>query len=179
MATTTSSPSRLHLCVVSVDRLLEKDSSPLLNPVLHPEAAESLLRQADEFPPRHGYQLALQVPAADRDRLTEVRAGLRNWALDQAQCLTQELRAKLRKGSRALILALVVVAALFVLIEWLQAFGQGHLYRLFGESLIIIAWVSLWVPVETLLVEPVLLRQRRRLFQALARADINLDIRSE
>jgi hypothetical protein len=173
------SPARLFLPIVSVDRFLEKDSSPILAPGLHPEAAENLLRQADDFSPAGGYEIVLQVPAGDAGRIQEVREGLRNWSRNQAQLVSQEVQSKIRKGSKALAVALVVVAMLYLFVEWLQAFGSGHLYRLFGESLIIIAWVSLWVPVETLLVEPIHLRQRRRLFLAISSATVLLEPRGQ
>jgi hypothetical protein len=167
-------PARLTLHLVSLDRFLEKESSPLLDPGIHPEAADDLLRQADDHPARHGYEIILQVPESDLPRLEEARTALQTWATHRAQIAQQEVRGKIRKGSKAFTLALFIVALLFFIVEWLQAFGQGHLYRLFGESLIIIAWVSLWVPLETLLVEPLHLRHRRRLFQALATARISV-----
>lgn len=177
MSNTSCTPAVLFLPIVSVDRFLEKDSSPILEPGLHPEAAESLLRQADDSSPKHGYEIVLEVPADDEGRLAEVVKGVKNWSLNQAQVVTQKTQGKIRKGSKALAVGLVFVAGLFVLVEWLQAFGNGHLYRLFGESLIIIAWVSLWVPVETLLVEPIHLRRRKQLFLAIAKADIRLKVR--
>jgi hypothetical protein len=167
-------PARLTLALVSLDRFLEKEFSPLLDPGIHPEAAEDIQRQADDHSSKGGYEIILQVPEADRARLDEARLAISTWATHRAQIAQQEVRGKLRKGSKTFALALVVVAGLFLLVEWLQAFGQGHLYRLFGESLIIIAWVSLWVPLETLLVEPLHLRHKRRLFQALAAAKVSL-----
>ena len=169
-------PSSLLLPVSSVDRLLDKDSRPLTFPGLHPEAADHLLRQADDFPPERGYEVTLQVPPEDAERLAEVREGLQHWARNQAQQTDQELRRKFRQGTKSLILALAVVAGLIILVEWLEAFGHGHLYRLFGESLVIIAWVTLWLPVETLLIDPISLRRRRALLQALSRAEVRLEI---
>jgi hypothetical protein len=177
MPTHPPAPARLFLPILSVDRLLDKDSSPIALPGLHPDVAQSLIRLADDHPPRRGYEIVLQVPAGDMPRLEEVRKGLQNWSLGQAHQVRQEVRAKLSKGSKAFFVAIVVVAALFVLIEWLQAFGTGRLSRLFGESLVIIAWVSLWVPVETLLVEPIALRRRRILFEALANASVKFECR--
>jgi hypothetical protein len=173
------SPARLDLAIVSVNRLLEVESSPLVHPGLHPEAAEALLRQADDFSPKRGYLVCLQTPEDDQHRLAEVKRGLQIWAHEQSRRISQEIRSKIRKGGRALSMALVVVALLYVLVEWLQAFGDGYLYRIFGESLIIIAWVTLWVPAETLLIEPLNLRHQRRIFQALARAEVRLETRSE
>ena len=174
MSQNSSAPARLTLAITSVDRLIETDSSPLMTPGLHPEAAEVLLRQADDFSPKRGYEIVLEVPSGDMERLEEVREGVQVWAEEQVRRVTQEMRGKVRKGSRALVVAMAVVALLFVLVEWMQAFGSGHLYRIFGESLIIIAWVSLWVPAETLLIEPIHLRHRRRLFAALASSKISL-----
>ena len=177
MPASPSQPARLFLSISCVDRLLQKGDSPLTCPGVHPEAAESLLRQADDFSHQQGYHIDLEVPAEDEHRLDEVRIGLQNWSHDRATLVTQDLRQRYRRGTKGLLLALLVVAALVIVVEWLEAFGQGRLYRLFGESLVIIAWVTLWLPVETLLMEPIALRRQRQIFQALSQASVRFTLR--
>jgi len=171
-------PARLFLRIVSIDLFLEKESSPILEPGLHPEAAASLLRLADDFEPKHGYEIVLEVPPEDLGRIEEVREGLRNWSKNQAKIASQDIRSTVRKYAKAMTAALLIVAVLLVIVEWFKVLGQGRLYNIFGESIIIIAWVALWVPVEALLVEPIHLRRRRRIFNAIAGADLQLQQRN-
>jgi hypothetical protein len=171
-------PAPLFLRVTCIDLFLEKASSPILEPGLHPESAESLLRLADDFDPRNGYEIVLEVPAEDMDRGEEVRVGVQNWSKNQAKQVSQNIRSTIRKSVKAVSLALLLVAGLLVMVEWLKLLGEGRLYTLFGESVIIIAWVSLWVPVETLLVEPIHLRRRKHMFNAISRANLRLEQRN-
>jgi len=172
-----NTPATLFLRIVSIDLFLEKASSPILEPGLHPESAASLLRLADDYEPEHGYEIVLEVPPDDMGRSDEVLDGLRNWSKNQAKLVSQDIRSTIRKNAKVMVVALLIVAVLLVIVEWFKVLGKGRLYNIFGESIVIIAWVSLWVPVEALLVEPIHLRRRRRLFNAIASAALRLEQR--
>ena len=144
----------------------------MLLPKIHSEVAEHLILEAEEKGSQQLYQIVFLVPEEDLGRSDEIAFAVRTFFAERAKLAEHALREKIRVGGKALLLSVLVVAALFVLVEWMQAFGQGHLYRLFGESLIIIAWVTMWIPAETLLIEPFPLRARRKLLLALACAEV-------
>ena len=177
MTDSPSSRRRLEFPIRSVDELLAAESSPMLLPRIHSEVAEHILLEAGEHHPGKEFEIVFSVPAAEVSRLPEVRRAVRTFFEERARLSDQEYREKIRLGIKLLAVAMFLVALLVLLVEWLQAFGQGRLHRLFGESLVIIAWVTLWAPAELLIVEPFFLRRRRKLLLALSRADVSLDAR--
>ena len=52
-----------------------------------------------------------------------------------------------------LLIALLAVATLVMFLEWLEVFGQERIYNHLREGLTIIGWVTLWNPIELLLVD--------------------------
>lgn len=164
----------IRLQVRSVDCLLDVEGSPLIGPRIHPEVAQTLYHDAEEFGGKNRFRIEVGVPPTETSRISEVTLAIHTHFHTQERDASSELRETFSNGRISLFFAMLVVAALVIISEWMQAFGQGRLYTLLGESLIIIAWVTLWMPADMLLFSHLPIRRRRNIARALSRAEIIL-----
>jgi len=167
-------PARISLAISSVDGLLDAAGSPVIQPHIHPDASAWILDEAREHPTKAGYLLEVCVPTADLARSEEVESAIQSFFQSQAQCADREFREVLGKGLASLVRAILVVAGLVILAEFLQSLGTGRFYELLGESLVIIGWVTLWAPLDLLLFERHRIRRRRNTAQRLSTAKVTL-----
>lgn len=166
-------PATLTLPVRSLARLLDDGGSPLVRPRIHPDAAAALLDAAADHPADAGYRIEVRAPA-DPSMAGDVGAAVRSHFEIEAGHVARELEDVIRQGVKSLLIAMFIVAALFAAVEWLHALGERRFQRLLIESLIIISWVTLWIPVESLLFQNFSLRRRRKVLRALARAEVEV-----
>ncbi len=164
--TNSRQPAVIRLPVRSVDSLLDVGGSPILGPRIHPEAAHAIFFDAKEVR-RNLFQIEIAAPRGDLGRSSEVESAVRNHFLTQERDLTTELQTAMRRGFLSLLFAMLVVALMVVLSEWLQTLGTGRIFSLLGESLVIVGWVTLWIPAETLIFEQFAIREKRNLARAL------------
>jgi len=167
----------LTLEIRSVDDLLDVEGSPLVGPRIHPEAARSLRAQASECPRRLPFCIAVKVPQADLPREAEVQAAIRLHFQEESAEAREELRTIGYKGRWSFFLALAVVALLITVSEAVLRLGEGRFVTVLSESLIIIAWVSLWGPADTLFFSRFPVWRRRNLSRSLAEARVKLHAR--
>lgn len=167
-------PVDLRLPVRSLEALLDNSGSPVLREHVHPDAAEALYDEAAEHSPRHGYRVIVSAPF-DPAAAAAVPAAVRAHFAAKVAGTRRELQGLFQRGLKSLGFAIVVVAALFLLQEFLLQSGDGTFRRMLGQSLIIISWVMLWIPLEALLFSPLPLRRRRRVLEALSRAEVTVE----
>lgn len=164
----------LVLDVRSVDRMLDIGGSPLSGPGLHPEVARALGSQAAECPKRASYRIEVRVPESDLSRTDEVRRAVRAHFRDEYSEALTELRDINTKGRWSFLLAFAVVAVLVFASEAVLSLGQTRFVTIVSESLIIVAWVALWGPAETLLFSGFPARRKRDLALAVSEAPVVL-----
>lgn len=164
----------LHLSVRSVDRLLDIDASPLAEPGIHPDVARAIRAEAAEHPRRSRFCIAVTVPAADLDRQSEVETAIQTHFREELAKYREELRTIAYKGRRTFAVALLAVGLLIAISEAVLLLGDGRLFSVLSESLIIVAWVSLWGPAETLLFARFPVLRQRDLANSLAIARVEL-----
>jgi len=161
------------LPVVTVDRLLDAEASPLLAPRIHAEAADYLMQKA-KAAKCDQISIDVQVPEEDLSRSHDVEEAIRSHFVAQVNESDRELSETLKHGRLIFLIALLVVAMVVVVSEWLQTLGSGRVFNLLGESLIIIGWVTLWTPAEMLLFDQLPIRRKRKLARVIAEAKIRL-----
>lgn len=162
----------LRLAVRSVDRLLDIDSSPLAGPGIHPEVARAIRAEAAEHPRRSRFRIEVAVPAADLGRQPEVETAIQTHFREELAECREELRSIAHKGRWTFALALLAVGLLIAVSEAVLLLGDSRLFTILSESLIIVAWVSLWGPAETLLFARFPVLRQRDLANALATARV-------
>lgn len=166
------SAATLSIPVSSLETLLDEHGSPLRLPRLHPDVSHHIFEKAAESPAKNGYRIEISAPGTPA--ASKVPEAIRSHFAEKARQADCALADHVRKGIKALLISLLVVAALFAGAESLHAMGERRLYRLLSESLIIIAWVTLWIPVESLLFENLSLRRKRDRLRALSGADVRI-----
>ena len=116
--------------------------------------------------------LLLQDRVAQLTR--EVEQAICSHFTSMAERTRRELRGEFRRGLKSLGFAALVVALLFLVQELLALSGDGRLHRMLAQSLIVISWVMLWIPLEALLFAPMNLRRRRKVLEKLGRARVSV-----
>lgn len=162
----------LSLPVRSLEMLLDEEGSPLRLPRIHPDASHHLIEQSKESAAQNGYRIEIRAP--ETSAAAKVPEAVRAHFTEKARQADSALADHVRKGVKALAISVLVVAALFAGAESLHAMGERRLYRLLSESLIIIAWVTMWIPVESLLFENLSLRRKRNRLRALSKAEVKV-----
>jgi hypothetical protein len=161
----------LRLEVRSVDELLDAAGSPLLGPRIHPEVARAIHAQAAGHPRGTRFRIEVVTPAGDSSRGAEVEAAIRTHFREEADDAEKELHELAHKGRWSFLIAILVVALFIGLSEAVLRLGEGRVVTVLSESLIIVAWVTLWGPAETLLFARFPVRRQRDLARSLAEAD--------
>lgn len=174
MKSTDASAITLPVAVRSVDELLDPGGSPLLGPRIHPDVADAI-RSLAEREPRHAhFVIEITVPAGEVSRAGEVEQNVRHYFQEQESRAAEELRELRRKGLWSVFVALLIVTVFIGLSEAVMRLGEGRMVRVLSESLIIISWVTLWGPAETLLFARFPIQRQRHLSHALSLAPVNL-----
>lgn len=169
-----SRTASLKVSVRSVDRLLDIDTSPLVGPGIHPEVARAIRAQGTEFPRGSQFEIEVVVPKDDLHRQKEVETAIRTHFEEELAELRDELKSIAYKGRWTFVLAMVAVALMISLSELVLLLGEGRLFSVLSESLVIIAWVSLWGPSENLLFARFPVIRQRNLARSLASASVSL-----
>ena len=141
----------IRLPVRSMDELLDRCGSPLLTPRIYPEVARALRHAASGAPRRAEFRVTFEVPESDLARTGEVADTKRTHFAEEKADAIDELRSTTDKGLRGFLLAVLVVAVLILAAEAISQFAGRLIAGIISESLIILAWVTLWSPSETLL----------------------------
>jgi phosphoserine phosphatase len=157
----------------SLARLVDDVSSPLLGARIHPDAAELLEARAMENGPAEGYVVRIATANPDLPA-EEVAAALRSHFAAETEQAERVHREHRRNGLKTLAVSLLVVAALLAGAESLHALGELRVYRLLSESLVIIAWVTMWIPVESLIFGSLSRRRRLARLRGLSRSQVEI-----
>ena len=160
--------------VRSVDALLDEDGSPLVEPRIHPEVAESIWKEALLQRRRPHFAIELTVPNGEPNPQSAVTDAVHFHFAQRAAESAEELRDVYREGWRCLGIGLIVAVLLLLASEGLVYIDSTRISQLLSESMIILAWVALWHPAELLLYAHFPVRHQLRTAQALARADVRL-----
>lgn len=165
---------KITLGVRSVECLLDVEGSPLVLPRVHPDVAHWIFEEASELPRHATPEIEISVPSADLGKQKEVEQAVHSHFQFQARDAGIDLRETLNKGWLSLLVALLLVLALILFGEFMERFGDGRLNVLLRESLVIIGWVTLWHPMETLIFQHFPIRKKRNISQKLSRAPVRL-----
>lgn len=166
--------TKIKLEVHSVEQLLDKNGSPIVEKRIHPEVAKVIWEEAQEEPYSERFVIEVTVPEADVTRSAEVGEAIRYhyfWESDNAK---EEIRETLKEGRIGLGVGMIVVVFLLAASEAIFLLGSGRFMAAVAESLIIFCWVAIWSPAELLLYAHLPIRRRRKLAQKLTEAKVVL-----
>jgi hypothetical protein len=153
-----------------------RDPAPFRERDLDPDVVEYLINSAEDLAPHGPFRVVLWFPGPPgTDDLTTAIRGHLDYELER---LLRARRRARRTGQVTLLLALVLLLALQVLAQLLVAELPASSARdAVKEGLVILSWVVLWRPIETLIYDWLPVRRRRKLLALLLAApiDIRLD----
>ncbi len=153
------------------------DPSPFLEKDLDDDAEAYIVDTAREFPLKTSLRLAIYLPAnAIRPDTEETTAhAIHNYFDYKTQIADAELRIKLRQGRTSLIIGLLFLASCLSARELAATLGQGTLYEILQEGLLISGWVAMWRPLQIFLYDWWPIRNLRTLYYKLSH--IKIDVR--
>lgn len=164
---------RLH----SLEQLFDPfDPFPIPTRDLARGAEDFIVGWAQELPPRAALHIGVNLPgavtAAEADNL---RAAIAGHFLYRAKRTRSDMHELLTIAQVSLGIGLAVLAACTGLRQLLQGLvPAGAMAGFLAEGLAIVGWVANWRPIEILLYEWWPLSRRRRLFERLAAAQVDL-----
>lgn len=168
----------LDLRVREIGQLFQTlDPLPFHERDLDAEVEEYVVGWARELPASGPIAISVQLPKqeAEAPQAASVGAAMRNYFAYRANATSGELRELFRIGRLSLVIGLGVLATCVVVGTMLaRSVPQSYVGRFFDEGLIILGWVASWRPVQVFLYDWWPLARRRRLYQRLARSDIQV-----
>jgi len=132
---------------------------------------------ARELPTRSPLKIVIHLPdsEANSDHAVHIEAAFHRHFQYSADQESQELRELFRQGRFALAVGLcVLAAALAARAPLSEVLGSSPGARFAGESLIILAWVANWKPIEIFLYDWWPIVRRRRLYRRLASIPVEI-----
>jgi hypothetical protein len=164
----------IDLEVHSVARLLDEAGSPLVGPRIHPVVAHAIRAQAEAAAKGSRFQIRITVPEDDIERRSEVESAVNQHFLEESRDADFEVKKLGEKGRRGFVIAFFAVGLFLILSELFLRIGDGRLPTILSESMIIVAWVILWGPADTLLLARLPVRRVRDLAKSLAISPVTL-----
>lgn len=181
MAQPRTDPSQPRLIELQVDRLkyLFDPFDPFPTPTrdLSRGAEDFIVGWARELPPHSAIRLRLYLtheeePTADRVALKAAIARHFNYKADR---VSGDLRELLAIGRLALVIGLCVLGACILLRQiLLGVLPEGAVAGILAEGLVIVGWVANWRPIEIFLYEWWPILRKRRIYQRLAIAEVEI-----
>ena len=128
---------------------------------------------ARELPARPSIKIVVHLPSAEATDQTTKQLGDAFSAFFRERAVRSRLNLKelFRIGRWSMLIGLTVLAVCLALGQFMgRLFGQGFLGQFSNESLILLAWVANWRPIEIFLYDWLPLLRRRNLYRRLSAA---------
>lgn len=152
------------------------DPAPFHQRDLDPAAAEYIVDWAHDAPSDRPLGLVLKLgksrdPGCDG---ATVQQSVRDHFQRRAAATRRKLQQMLRMGRYSLLIALVFLACVVLVAEWLASvLAQASYADMIEHGLVIGAWVALWRPLEIFLYGWWPVRAEARLFDRLGAMDVS------
>jgi hypothetical protein len=153
------------------------DPFPFPERDLDRDAEEFIVGWARELPRDHPLKIVVHMPAVEiaKSDPNAISAAMNRYFTYRSGVIERDLHELFRVGRLSLVIGLSVLAAALVVSQTLsRLFTSMPLGRFFQESLIIVAWVANWRPLEIFLYDWWPIVRRRNLYYRLAKAPVEL-----
>jgi hypothetical protein len=149
------------------------DPSPFHRKDLHPAAEEYLVSALREIGARPSRLLVHLPPQTSAEEAADAATAIHNYFAYRARHTAEQLRRLLSRAVLSLAVGLGFLSACL----WLRlALGQGVARSILAEGLLILGWVAMWRPVEIFLYDWWPELGKRRLFDRLARIEVQTSV---
>lgn len=172
-----SSPHLIEIRIRELTQLFNSmDPTPFHHKDLDPDAEEFIVSWALEHPRDAELQIVIHLaqtpPAGDATELA--REGIHNFFAHCADHAQREFRQMMQRGRISLLIGLAFLTGCLLIADTVAEIDGGTFVTIVRESFIIGGWVAMWRPLEIFLYDWWPLRQRRRIYEKLARADVRV-----
>ncbi len=166
--------AEIELRIDRLEQLFDSlDPAPFHAKALDPNADAYLRDSAGERSSLHNLSISIHGPATLESCLEDIASGIHAHYKMASQHAERRHRRKRRVGSVALVAGTSILIVALLLRTWVVTIG-GSLGEVLAEGLLILAWVALWRPIETIGFDSWESRQERRLLSALAKVPVRL-----
>ena len=160
--------AEIELRIQRLEQLFDSlDPAPFHAKALDREADAYLRESAGEHASLQGLSISIHGPASLETCLDDIASSIHahyRLASEQAE---RRHRRRRRVGRVALIAgSIILIAALFVR-SWIKTI-EGSVGEVMAEGLLILAWVALWRPIESIVFDSWESREERKLLSALS-----------
>jgi len=147
------------------------DPAPFHAKALDPNADAYLRESAGEHASMHNLSIAIHGPATLEKSIDDIASAIHGHFRLASQQAERRHRRRRRVGRIALIAGSVILVLALFLRAWVQSFG-GSFGEVLSEGLLILAWVALWRPIETIGFDSWESREERLLLAALSKVQV-------
>jgi hypothetical protein len=170
------SADMLEIYLADIRRLFNSmDPAPFHERDLDPNAADFIREWAEELPAKAPLALVIKLgtPLGAGDSAAAVEQWVRDHFRRRAAATRRNLREMLRLGRYSLLAAMLFLGPVIVIAESAARMVQTERYAAMIEnSLVILAWVALWRPLEIFLYDWWPIRAEARLFDRLGQMEV-------
>jgi hypothetical protein len=166
----------IEIRIRSPEQLVDSlDPAPFYDKALDRAAERYLLECAEDLSAARTLRVVVHAPATFPAREAEIAAVIHGHFRREHALAERRLRLRMRLGRRTLLLgALVLIVALALRELLLPRVGHAAVAAVLSEGLLILGWVALWRPMETVLYERSDLGQKHAALARLARVPVTL-----
>ncbi|TZF89809.1 hypothetical protein [Cognatilysobacter lacus] len=160
--------AEIALSLQRLDQIFDTlDPAPFHEKALDRNADAYLVESAGEYPPREPLVVVIHAPPALEHHVADVAAAIHgHFALAHAQAERRHRRRQ-RIGRISLVTGVGTLAVALLLRLEVERIG-GALGGVLDEGLLILAWVALWRPIETIGFDSWESRDERRVLSKLS-----------
>jgi hypothetical protein len=151
------------------------DPSPFPEKDLDADAEDFIVSWAMEHHKHAPLSLRVYLANAPRDvdAAASIEQGVHSYFQHKAELTQRKFKQLLARGRWSLLIGVAVLAASIVGADLLEMrVGDGAMFQLFRESILIGGWVAMWRPMEIFLYDWWPVRHERRVYERLSRAPV-------
>lgn len=164
--------AEIELSIQSLEQLFDSlDPAPFHAKALDRNADAYLRESAGEHASLQNLSVNIHGPATLEKCLDDIASGIHTHFLLSSRQAERRHRRRRRIGRLALIAGTIILVIALFLRSWVQTI-EGSFGEVLAEGLLILAWVALWRPIETIGFDSWESRDERRLLMALSKVPV-------
>jgi hypothetical protein len=167
----------IELELASLKQLFDSfDPAPFHEKELDPDAEEYIYNAVDEFPLKKPLEIIIHLPPAEVSAETEdsLKKAIKNHFSYKKLLAEIELRRLLHQGRTNFFIALIFLFLCILTIRLLSTLEGSLVNTLFSEGLLIIGWVAMWEPINTILYGWWPIVHKRNIYQKIIDTDVSI-----
>jgi len=164
--------AEIELRIDRLEQLFDSlDPAPFHAKALDPNADTYLRESAGERSSLDNLSISIHGPVSLAGCIDDIASGIHAHYKLASQQAERRHRRRRRVGRVALVAGSVILVLALFLRTWIKTI-EGSVGEVLAEGLLILAWVALWRPIETIGFDSWESREERRLLAALSRVPV-------